>query len=497
MRVRTVKTASGNTAIQVVSYQGKKAKILKHIGTAKTEGEIKLLKQLAQEWITQSSGQRNLFEEEKNKDIDVVLNKYKYLGIRYGFIYNIINKIFKVFKLNNLNHQKARMFLDFVLIRAIEPASKRVSQKLLSSFFGINYDLSYVYRSLISFCNFKDLIEERLIEFAKKELDFDFSFVLYDITTLYFETFEADDFRKEGFSKDNKIGQPQILIGLIVEKNGFPLSFYVFEGNKFEGHTLIPTILSFKKRHRVSKLTVVADAAMISQNNIKALKQANLSYIVGARLGNMKLSLISEINKKLNGVDGANVRLLTSYGFLICNFSSKRYAKDKHEMEDQIKKAQLILEGKREIRKNKFLSKIKNVNYSLNEKLIEKTGLLLGIRGYYTDLDIPEKIIIERYSDLWKVEKAFRISKNDLSIRPIYHFKKQTITAHILICVVALAVLKFMEIKTKKSAKYVIETLKSVTDARMLNTVTNKELLLRSEITEEILFLLKKMGLPH
>lgn len=284
---------------------------------------------------------------------------------------------------------------------------------------------------------------------------------------------------------------------MIVEKNGFPLSFYVFEGNKFEGHTLIPTILSFKKRHRVSKLTVVADAAMISQNNIKALKQANLSYIVGARLGNMKLSLISEINKKLNGVDGANVRLLTSYGFLICNFSSKRYAKDKHEMEDQIKKAQLILEGKREIRKNKFLSKIKNVNYSLNEKLIEKTGLLLGIRGYYTDLDIPEKIIIERYSDLWKVEKAFRISKNDLSIRPIYHFKKQTITAHILICVVALAVLKFMEIKTKKSAKYVIETLKSVTDARMLNTVTNKELLLRSEITEEILFLLKKMGLPH
>ncbi|MEM4704851.1 MAG: hypothetical protein QXJ02_07280, partial [Candidatus Bathyarchaeia archaeon] len=115
MRVRTVKTASGNTAIQVVSYQGKKAKILKHIGTAKTEGEIKLLKQLAQEWITQSSGQRNLFEEEKNKDIDVVLNKYKYLGIRYGFIYNIINKIFKVFKLNNLNHQRARMFLDFVL----------------------------------------------------------------------------------------------------------------------------------------------------------------------------------------------------------------------------------------------------------------------------------------------------------------------------------------------------------------------------------------------
>ena len=496
MRIRTVRTASGSVAIQVVRYQGKRVKLLKHIGSAKNSGEIPLLKQLAREWINQFSGQESLFREGKENK-DTILGKYKYLGFRYGFIYTAINQIFNILKLNNLDGPKSKMFLDFALIRTVEPVSKRESQKLLSSFFGINYDITDVYRSLARFSKFKDQIEERLIEFAKKELGFDFNFVLYDITTLYFETFASDDFRKNGFSKDNKIGQPQILIGLIVNRDGFPLAFAVFEGNKFEGHTLIPTILGFKKKHQVRTLTVVADAAMISRKNIKALKQAKLSYIVGARLGNMKLSLISQIGKGLNAVDGATIRLPTSEGFLICSFSGKRYSKDKHEMEKQLEKAQLVLDGKREAKKNKFLAKNAKIKYSLNEGLIEKTKLLLGVRGYHTDLNIPDNIAIERYSDLWNVERAFRISKNDLSMRPIYHFKKETIEAHILICVVALAVLKFMEIKTKRSAKNVVDNFKSVTDGRILNTITGKESYLRSEISEEIQLLLEKMGLPH
>lgn len=496
MRIRTVKTASGHVAVQVVSYRGKRVKLLKHIGSAGTPEETQLLKQLAREWITQFSGQESLFAKE-GRNNDPLLGKYKYLGFRYGFIYRVINQIFHSLKLDSLKGQKLSMFLDFALIRAVEPVSKRESQKLLSSFFGINYDITDVYRSLTGFCDLKDQIEEKLIEFAKKELGFDFNFVLYDITTLYFETFDSDDFRRIGFSKDNKIGQPQILIGLIVERDGFPLAFAVFEGNKFEGHTLIPTILEFKEKHNVSTLTIVADAAMISRKNIKALKQAGLSYIVGARLGNMKPSLILKINRELNAVHGATIRLPTADGFLICSFSAKRYTKDRHEMEKQIEKAQLVLDGKKEAKRNKFLAKNRKIKYSLNTGLIEKTKLLLGIRGYHTDLSLPENLVIERYSDLWKVERAFRISKNDLSMRPIYHFKKQTITAHILICIVALAVLKFMEIKTNKSAKSVMGIFKSVTDGRMLNTITGKETHLRTEITEEIQNLLKKMGLPH
>lgn len=120
----------------------------------------------------------------------------------------------------------------------------------------------------------------------------------------------------------------------------------------------------------------------------------------------------------------------------------------------------------------------------------------MGIKGYCTNLDLPEKMVIDRYRDLWQVEKAFRLSKNDLEARPVYHFKRQTIAAHILICVTALAVLKWLEITTGKSAKYVVDKLKTVTDARMLNRVTGKKVLMRSETSEEISLLLKEIS-PH
>lgn len=496
MKIRTVKTASGKIAVQAVRYEGKRTVVLKHIGSAKNNEEVCLLKQLAQQWITQFTGQESLFPLEEAKR-DTLLGKYKYLGFRYGLVYELINNIFKMFRFDSLGGKHEKIFLDLCLIRAVQPASKRESQELLKSLFGIDYDLTEIYRSLVEFPKLQNEIEEKLTAFAKSHLGFDFNFVLYDITTLYFETFSEDDFRRTGFSKDNKIGQPQILIGLIVNKEGFPLSFAVFNGNKFEGHTLIPIISEFKSKHKISTLTVVADAAMISRDNIIGLKQAGLSYIVGARLGYLNQSTISKISQDLSAVDGACLRLTTDEGFLICSFSAKRYIKDKHEMDKQLEKAKKILDGKRESKRNKFLGCNAKNRYFLKTSLIEKTKLLLGIKGYHTDLSCSEKVIIERYADLWNIERAFRISKNDLNIRPVYHFKKQAILAHVLICTVALAVLKFMEIQTGKSAKYIMGAFKSVTDGRILNTITGKESYLRSEIPDEIQEILQKMKLPH
>lgn len=496
MRIRTVKTASGSVAVQVVDYRGNRAIVRKHIGSAKTKEDLSLLRDLARQWMLQSSGQQSLLLSEETDD-HILLGKYKYLGFRYGLVREVINRIFNTLGLDDLGVSTGKMFLDLVLIRMVAPASKRESQRLLSTLFGIDYDLTTIYRSLVGFSQLKDHVETHLIAFAQKHLDFDFSFVLYDITTLYFETFKDDELRKVGFSKDNKVGQPQILVGLIVNREGFPLSFAVFEGNTFEGNTLIPVILDFKKKHQIVTLTVVADSAMISYKNITALKEAGLSYIVGARLGNMSNKVISRIDQKLTRTDGTCVRLATEDSFLVVCFSAKRYAKDKHEMDKQLEKAKGILDGKKEGKRNKFLSKNTQVAYTLNTVLLEKTRLLLGIKGYHTDLDLPEKTIIDRYADLWQIERAFRISKNDLTARPVYHFHRQTITAHLLICIVSLAVLKYMEIKTGKSAHYVMEKLKSITDGRMLNTITGKEIALRGEITDEIQVLLKKFRLPH
>jgi len=495
VRIRLVKTASGAKAIQVVDYRGKRAIIRKHIGSAKTKEDLSFLTDLARQWIVQSSGQQSLLPE--RTDDDVLLGKYRYRGFRYGLTQEVIQQMFTTLGLGNVGGKTGKMLLDLVLIRVVEPASKRESQRLLSAFFGIQYDLTAIYRSLTEFSRLKDAVEKQLIAFAQKRLDFNFSFVLYDITTLYFETFTDDDLRKTGFSKDNKVGQPQILVGLIVSREGFPLSFTVFEGNTFEGNTLIPVILDFKKKHEIQTLTVVADAAMISHKNIAALKEAGLSYIVGARLGNMNQHIISRIDRELTRTDGACGRLATEDGFLVVHFSAKRYAKDKHELERQLEKAKGILEGKREVKRNKFLSRSAKTAYVLNTSVIKKTQLLLGIKGYHTDLHLSEKIIIDRYADLWQIERAFRISKNDLTARPIYHFHRQTIIAHLLICVVALAVLKLMEMKTGKSAHWVMEQLKSVTDGRMLNTITGKEITLRGELTDDIQRLLKQIHSPH
>jgi transposase len=169
-------------------------------------------------------------------------------------------------------------------------------------------------------------------------------------------------------------------------------------------------------------------------------------------------------------------------------------------MEKQLAKAKSKLEKNDGVKRVKFLKnkKKKKTEQILNSDLIEKTKLLLGIKGYYTNLiDTDNKTIIDQYHNLWQVEKAFRIAKSDLQTRPIYHFKKQTIEAHILICFMALTVCKYMELKTEKSTKVIIKLLKQVTDARILHTLTNQEIILRSEISTETQQIVKKLSLSH
>lgn len=501
--LRTTKTASGATAAQIVKYKSRKKIVVKHIGSAHTPDELLALKQSAFNWIEKENHQPS-FPLQKPIQNLIPIDKCQYLGFRYNFIYEIINKIFYLFCLDKID----RFLLDLILIRIVQPASKLESLELLSDFFDKPYKRTDLYRSIPTFVALKDTIEEKFVNFAKKHLNFDFSIVFYDVTTLYFESFKEDkeEFRKPGFSKDNKANQPQIVIGLIVTKEGFPVSYDVFAGNTFEGKTFIPTITKFKKTYNIKTLTVVADAAMISYPNVQGLIENNLSYIVGGRVANLKQEEIKEINQKLVGKeenlkklkkkDSLSTRIETERGTLICDFSFKRYLKDKREMDKQITKAKKLLEENKGVKRTKFIKNKddEKTEQVLNTDLIEKTKLLLGIKSYYTNLtDETNKTIINHYHSLWHVEKAFRIAKSDLSIRPIYHFKKQTIKFHILICFMALGVCEYMELKTKRSIKKIVKLLKSVTDARLKNMISNEEFILRSKIPEETLKLLKTL----
>ena len=305
--------------------------------------------------------------------------------------------------------------------------------------------------------------------------------------------------RKNGFSKDNKSQQPQILIALMVSKEGFPIAYEVFSGNTFEGHTIIPSIQNFIKNNAVKDLTVVADAAMISTENVKQLVLNKINYIVGARLGNISTSMLSTIDKRINREDGKSIRIKTDNGYLVCSYSAVRYRKDKYEMEKQIEKATQVIEKPSKSKKLKF-TQTDGMKISLNQALIEKTQKLLGLKGYYTNLETSvadNSTIIQRYHELYRIEQAFRISKNDLQTRPIFHFKEQPIKLHILICFMALVVSKHIELKTGLSIRKFIDESKKIVDGEILNHITNKVVPINAEQTLKMKELIAKLNAPH
>jgi len=495
LRIRVIKTASGANAVQVVYYRNRKRVVFKHIGSAKTCQELVSLKLVAEDLIKNFNPEIPLFEEAKLDNL-LYLDKSEFLGVYFTFLYEVLSGLISQI---GLNKNKKRLLLDLVVIRVVEPASKLRSIELLDTYFGIKHRRQSYYQSAPQWLGLKENIESIVVEFAKKNYAFNFDLLFYDVTTLYFETFEEDELRRNGFSKDNKSQQPQILVALLVTKEGFPIAYDIFSGNTFEGHTIIPVVNNFIKKHAVKDFTVVADAAMISTSNTQELLKNDINYIVGARLGNLPNELIERIDRSITREDGRSIRIKTGNGYLICSYSSVRYRKDKHEMEKQIQRARAIIETPSKGKKVKFI-KTSGEQVVLNQALVEKSKKLLGIKGYYTNLDestVSNQIIIGRYHELYRVEQAFRISKHDLQTRPIFHYKEEPINLHILICFMALVVSKHIELATGDSIRRFITECKKVTEAHMLNKITNKEIRIKTKYNDKILNYLKSLNLPH
>jgi transposase len=495
LKTRVVKTASGASAVQVVYYRNRRRVIFKHIGSARNSQELESLILVARDLIKNTCADLPLFEDVKLDNL-LYLDKCEFLGVYFTFLYESLNEVMTQMGLDKI---KKQLLLDMVVIRIVEPASKLRSIELLESYFGIKHRRQSYYKSAPQWLKLKGYIEDIVVDFAMKHYAFNFDLLFYDVTTLYFETFTEDDLRKNGFSKDNKSQQPQILVALLVTKEGFPIAYSLFPGNVFEGHTILPVVNGFIEKHAVKEFTVVADAAMISMSNMQELLRNNINYIVGARLGNLSCEQIKEIDRNLVREDGKTIRIRTDHGYLVCDYSTVRYRKDKHEMEKQIEKARSIIDSASKIKKAKFI-KTTSEQVVLNHALIEKSQKLLGIKGYYTNLDetiANNQTIIGRYHELYRIEQAFRISKHDLQTRPIFHFKEEPINLHILICFMALVVSKHIELTTGDSIRKFLAECKKVTDARMLNKITNKEARIRSVYGDKTKQYIRFLHLSH
>lgn len=480
-KIRIIKTTSSQ-AVQVVRYHNNKRIIVKHIGSVNKSRSLEDLKKLAYNFIDNTSGHIDLFSTQKTSSI-VDISKCKLIKIHHKFIYEKLSQKYEYIGFN----QFPKFLRDISIIRIIEPASKLKSLELLKEYFDINYSYSTLHRRLYNLIKYREDIIKTIINFAKRRYNFDFKIVFYDVTTLYFESFKDDELRKAGYSKDHKHNQPQILIGLVVNKEGFPITYEIFEGNTFEGHTMLPVITSIKEKYLIESLTVVADAAMVSEDNINRLKEEELGYIVGARMGNLSKRLIDRIYKALHQENGKTFRVRDKKGILICHFSSTRYNKDRHELKKRLRKAEEKLKYPSSITNRVKFVKNVETKLELNKELIEKHEKLLGIKGYYTNLEKSADLeVIEQYSNLWKIEKAFRISKSDLQIRPIYHHRESAIRSHILICFVALSISRYLETETGLSINKLVRDMKKITDAVMLDKTTNKTFEMRMEVPEHL-----------
>ena len=481
LTIRTVRTKSGATAVQVVQNKGKQRSSLKHIGSAHTEHELELLMAEARQYAEAHCRQPNLFAETLPEPspsmLPNVLVHAKLVGVTHQFARRVLLACARKCGLGDL----PELYLDLALMRIIEPTSKLRTLELLERYFSVRYIERTAYRMLSKLIEHQATIENAAIQTARDAMQETFSLVLYDVTTLYFESFKEYDFQKPGFSKDNKPMQPQIVIGLITTRSGFPVMHEVFEGNTFEGHTMLAVVKRFQERVGETKPVIVADAAMLSKANMQELEKKGYCYIVGARLANTATGFIDQIDRKLPRIDKTIRRF--DYGHavdnaaMICEFSDARYKKDKREFDKQVKRALALLEKNEPGRRAKFVKKSKEKDkvFTFDTALQAKTEKLLGIKGYVTN--IPEKTmssaeVIAYYHDLWHVEQAFRMSKSDLQARPIFHRTQDSIRAHMLICFMGLMMGKYLEINTKRSLRQIRTALLQVHEAHIRNEQT-------------------------
>ena len=469
-RIRKVKTHSGSTAIQVGSYKGKSFILRKHIGSAKDTTKIEELVILAEEYIRSHSPQLPFNFNPQSEEVLFkrgVKVKESSLKTAYDYLDSIYTSL-------GLNHLHSPVLKHFSMLRVLEPASKIKSIALLDKYFGIHYTKTTAFRELAKLTTLKEDVVKAVIIYAQRHLHFDFSLVFYDVTTLYFESFKQDEFRTNGFSKDNKINQPQILIGMVVNRDGFPIYYDIFKGNTFEGKTIIPVITGIKGKYHIDSFTVIADAGMLSADNLTELNRLGIGYIVGGRTGKLTLKEIQQIANSLQRVNHNIVRV----GDALYEYSTKRATKDKADNDKQFQKAMYLLSHPGQVlKRSALLTGTSKKTFRLNEALLEKHRLLEGIKGYITNItQIPEKLLIDRYHDLWKVEKAFRITKSDLEARPIYHRKKESIEYHILIVFVALCMGKIIELTQGKALQRIVDELKDKWTVKLYDEISGNTL---------------------
>ena len=458
--VRTVRTASGATAVQIVHSSRRGSRDIEHVGSAHDGAELEALKAAAARRLMQG-------QDELDLGLDAVASAgpLEIVSSRMGHLWEALCRAYDTLGFADATGHD-EVFRQLVLARIIEPTSKLDSLRVLAEA-GID-PVSYrtLKRRLPGYAT--DAWRQKLAAACAEHAALGpASLVLYDVSTLYFETDQADGFREPGFSKERRL-EPQITIGLLTDASGFPLTVQAFEGNKAETATMIPTIAQFMAAHRLQDVTVVADAGMVAAANRTAIEAAGLSFILGAKIPDIPY-VVADWRKHHSGSEMVDGQVFTQPWpagptdrrrdqVIYYQYKADRARRTLRGIDEQIAKAEKAVAGTVPVKRNRFI-KLTGADKSVNRELEAKARGLAGLKGYITNIDNPSpEFVIDAYHQLWHVEKSFRMSKHDLRARPIYHHKRESIDAHLSVVFAALAITRLVEGRTSWSIKKFVRT---------------------------------------
>lgn len=454
MFVRKNKNRSGSVSVQIISKERGIYRVVETVGSGSTQEEISKLYLQAQIRLHQIQfpHQPSLFvypDEITIQNFVESLSNRQVHTVGPELIFGVL------FDRIGFNVIKDELFRHLIIARLAYPTSKLKTVDYLERYKNTSVAVDSIYRFLDTLHNrYKNQVERIAYEYTKQTLKGTITVVFYDMTTLYFEAEDEDDLRKIGFSKDGKFQKPQIMLGLLVGERGLPIGYDIFKGNTFEGHTLLPTLEKIQRNYCFKQPIVVADAALLSKDNLENLSQAKYQFIIGARIKNENDRLTQKILTQAQGMKEGNSFVLRKEDKtrLVITYSDKRAKQDAHNRErglrklrQRVKTGKLSKEHINNRGYNKFLTLTGEVKVEIDENKIDEDKRWDGLKGYVTNTRLRSASIVRNYGHLWQIEKAFRISKTDLRIRPIFHQRERRIGAHICIVFVAYTIYKELE----------------------------------------------------
>lgn len=496
VRIKTTPT-SPKRYVQIVQSvrKGNKVsqKIVRHVGFAQDDSELEQLKKLA-ESIKSKLEQKNkgtLFSSEEFSKIKGIVPRFqKEIEIgRKSYEVNlqdiieeerVISGIHDIYGLlfDEMGYDKVllgrsryaglvKVFKDIVLTRIANPQSKLATVEMLEEEFGITLPLHKVYR-MMDKMDEKSIKKLNKISYHNTQTLFGnkIDVLFFDATTLYFESFSDDELRRLGYSKDMKFSQPQVLLALLVTREGLPVGYKVFEGDSYEGHTLLPMIEEVKKEYRIDRVVLVADSGMFNHENLKALESKGYQYIVGARLRRMSNEDKEKVlDRKLYQIQSEGYEI-AEFEYedkkrLIVSYKEDRALKDKKDRARALMKLRKKLEKTRSQKSyfsnygyKKYLKIEGRSQIELNEPKILEESRWDGLHGVITNIKDSQAVeILEYYGNLWTVEESFRITKHDLKVRPVFHWTPSRVKAHIAIVFTSYSLVRYIEYRVKLQYK--------------------------------------------